>query len=80
MSTEIWRGKKMGLLKSLSLRTALVFIGLRTTIVRIRKVIREAEHTASESGASSKDVAGFRLAAYEKIRSIMKEHEDPKFI
>ncbi len=70
----------MGLLKSLSLRTALVFIGLRTTIVRIRKVIREAEQAASKSNANDEGVVTFRLAAYDKIRSIMKEWDDPKFI
>jgi hypothetical protein len=71
--------RKMGPLKALSMRTALVFIGLRTTVVRIRKVIREAEEAASRAGTDDKDMAGFRLAAYEKIRSIVKDWDDPRF-
>ncbi|UCD85578.1 MAG: hypothetical protein JSU92_05145 [Deltaproteobacteria bacterium] len=70
----------MGPIKALSMRTALVFIGLRTTFVRIRKVIREAEEAASRADASDKDIAGFRLAAYEKIRSIVKNWDDPRFM
>ncbi|UCD83225.1 MAG: hypothetical protein JSU92_07825 [Deltaproteobacteria bacterium] len=67
----------MAISKGVSFQSTLVFAESQTTLVRIRRAIREAEQVASETDARKNDINEFRLAAYNKIKSIIKHYDDP---
>jgi len=70
----------MGFSKDIYFKSTLVFAEGQTTLVRIRKVIKKTEQIASKFSAINDDTTGFKLAAYNEIKSIIKQHEDDKFI